>query len=500
MARVPVTLRTRAPQLLLAFALLLVTIVYFPVTRVYLMSDDFANMITVANRGAGFFIIQPFGGHMLLARNTVIVLTKELFGLNAEAHGWLILITHLVNVWLVFRVSRHLTGSPVLAALAAALWGTSPLQSGTLGWYSVYGQQLSSLFLLIAFDRMLAELTRQRTVPLREAALWTGLLVIGATCFGVGIAMALAFPVAAAFLFEKPWRQRNLLIALGALPVVVVGMYFGFRWIYARFEPMPISEQVMHPMAFSSIAPTVRMFGYLVGMGITGLLQGFWIAPLDYPTLKMGLVAVYVMGVVAAYAVADSRSERAMFALLVVSFAIYGLIALGRANMYMAFEVAPFEAARQVRYHYAATIPLAMLIAVALAQGAQALRLPRGLPIAALGAWTLVAVYLFVTTDWRLNERADCRSYVATALTSIKSKIDAAPAGAEVTMPNEVVPGYCSGFLGYEGVPGWAGLFVIAYPENQVHGHKVRFVEPADQRGRYADPKNRRLSTLLVGR
>jgi hypothetical protein len=187
-----------------------------------------------------------------------------------------------------------------------------------------------------------------------------------------------------------------------------------------------------------------------------------------------------------------------MLGIALLTVAVFGLIALGRANLYAIWHMPPSEAARQIRYYYVGSIPLALLVPVALAQAARVARLPRALPAVALGAWVLVVATTYSTTRWKLQENRDCRAYVERALYEIDSRIAAAPAGSEVRIQNRPMPDYCTGFLGNQPVAGSAGLFLILYPENEVIGRRVRFVESPEQRRKYPEWNTGRLASLFV--
>jgi len=117
----------------------------------FFFADDFANLVEVANFGPGDFIIAPAGGgHMSMLRNVMLYLSFRAFGMDATGYFAIVLVTHVVNVLLLFAVARRLTGSAMLAGFGAVLFAISPTNGGTLGWYAVYGHALSTTCLLAA--------------------------------------------------------------------------------------------------------------------------------------------------------------------------------------------------------------------------------------------------------------------------------------------------------------------------------------------------------------
>src|SRR5690606_34404077 len=94
------------------------------------------------------------GGHLLVLRNLVTAGFHAAFGMAA---GWwfsLVLVTHLLNTVLLFDVVRRLGGSVRVACVTAGVWAISPSHGGALGWFSVYGQVLAAMLVLLVLRRL----------------------------------------------------------------------------------------------------------------------------------------------------------------------------------------------------------------------------------------------------------------------------------------------------------------------------------------------------------
>src|SRR5204863_352759 len=85
----------------------------------------------------------------------------------------------LANVWLLFGVLRTLTASAALACLGATLWGTSPLNLGSLGWYAAFGHVLVGTTLLLVL-RLVIQNGAGGPVRARTATASRALLLGGA--------------------------------------------------------------------------------------------------------------------------------------------------------------------------------------------------------------------------------------------------------------------------------------------------------------------------------
>lgn len=484
----------------LYLALAISATAYWRLPKVYFVSDDFVNFVTIADRGPFHFIIAPFAGHMGATRNIITWLLFAVFGPDAGPFGWLALVTHLINVTLFFRIAYKFTASRELAALGAAIWGTCPLLSGALGWYSVYGHALSGTMLLIVLDQIAGLRETREPITLKRALLWAGLLVIGTNAFGVGISVAYAFPVALATLFRNPRRERALFAVFLPLPILIAGFYFGWKWAYAKFyEPLPLAENMMQEYALKSIGPPLAMLGHLFAVGISGVLQGYWFLPVGDPVTVWPLVVVYANAVLWVLATGDTTMRRRIIALLFICAAVYGLIALARANLYLMFNIKPAVAAVQIRYHYVGTVLLGLILVLVLDHARRWLQVP-ALPVIVLSGWIALSTSFFLNREWKINEHADCKEYVEKSLAEIGADIDSQPVGTDVYVQDQVVPPFCAGIFGYDAIPGRAALFAITYRNDEVRGRRVHFIEPQEHRGLFVEPKHHRLSKLLASR
>jgi hypothetical protein len=464
----------------------------FPVTRVYFISDDFLSMLTVVDRGGLLFLIQPFGAHMLIARNATLWLMYEMWGLDAGPSGWLVLLTHLVNAALLFRIARRSTGSTALASVATTMWAISPLQPEMIGWFANYGQVQAGTVMLFVLDRVLSR--PPGNVPARMAALWSVLLWVGATCIGGGIAVAMVFPVLVALLVPDAVRQRSLVVAFGALPIAVVASYFGLRWLYAQFGVMSFFDLIL----LGSVESTLWMFLHLVRAGVTGVLHGGVLTtPAHALGTSFGLLTVSALATLGAYFSGDRQARRRILAFILLACAVYGLIALGRAAPYEMWKANLAESAQAHRYHYLSTAPLALLLSEVLAQAGKRARLPRGLPVTALAGGAALCVHTWTHGVWKLDERHAVRERTLADLAQIDAAIDSHPVGAHVRIPLDPV-GYAPwGIFDYESAPGLAAVFAVAYPTDVVRGRTVHFIEPREKRGVFRDPKHLRFSRLI---
>ncbi len=477
--------------------------VYLPLRHVWFFSDDLMHLLEAESDPVLAFLLKPFGGHNYLVRNVVLLASYELFGLRAGLYYWTVLATHLANVALLFAVVRVLCGSAWLACLMATLWGTSPVLVGALGWYSVYGQVLGATIFLGVLLSLARLAGRHADIPPRTAIVWLLLLLAGTTCFGTGIAIALAFPVVLFALSDEAWRRPGVRWAGGLLPLATIGLYVALRRLYPYIAPLSWQETFQEQVALSGLASAPAMAFHLLGFSLTATLLGFFAPTTSYSARTTAIaLTIFVAGLAFVVARGDRRTRRIAFAMLAVAAAIYGLVAAGRAALYAAIEVPAAKAATVARYHYAGSIPVVVLLTL-LVQQLGRLPVLRSAPRAAVLAVALaIGAYGFASAGSPVTQlRTQCRDYFVETMQGIAYDVRAATPGDPVYLDNRTTPRFVLGItLPEEAFPGRAAVFLLAQRSEAMDGRKVRFVEhDEDVLSYYRARPQSRLARLLVG-
>jgi hypothetical protein len=486
---------TFVPRLLWLPPLLLALWRFFPITRNYFFGDDLYNLYQIVNRNLVDYLLDPYGLHLLVTRNLIYYLCYRLFGTEVQFYFWLVLATHLVNVYLLFRVVEQFTGSARLACLAAALWGAAPINEGALGWYSVYGQVLAAtviLWLLYELGRIADGERPARAAPLR----WALLLLVASTSFGTGIGAAVAFPLVAALLLPPSPNRRRILLTFAVVAAGVLVIYYGVQSL-AGADPARARNFRHAVLSLSNWPGVLRFTLHLYAYGFVNLVLAPAFHPAQYPSVWSHLlIGGALLGVAVALSAASARTRRQLLASLLLGAACYGIIAAGRITFFRKYQTQVISAPR---YHYAATLPIATALFVLL--GAARRRSPwqprRG--DAALAVALAVIGFSMIVRARPIDHHAGARQQAEAALASIRERIEAAPMGADVRIPNQLFRGVGPMILGrLDLFPGLAAVFAIYFPENVVAGRRVFFVEE-DPKVLAAARQGRRTKTFVVG-
>jgi hypothetical protein len=471
---------TRWELVAAALPLLLAAAVYWPITRSYFYADDFCHLASIRNDSFLRFVLRPFAGHNYVVRNLIFYASARLFGLRADLFFCTVLLTHLLNVWLLFRVLRVLTTSPTLASAGAALWGTAPVLAGTLGWYSVYGQVLVATALLLVLDRVTRLARTGDAPPVRAAAAWYVLLLAGSACFGTGLGVALVFPAVLYLLLPAAWHRRGVRVAFLTLPIVTIGFYHADRSISAHLEPQSLQEAIAGSQSLQRVLAGRNMLPGLVAAGIDTGLRSFFVSfsgPFSQPVGVAPTVtlAIFSAGLLMLLWHGDGATRRAVLAMAILCLGIYAPIAIGRSIF-----VDPRVPAIPTRYHYVGALPIVILACLVLGHVARAAPLRAVPPAAFLLAALVIGAYGWAHSDFRIDDHGDSRSSMAGVLRGLDAEVASHPAGTTVFVENGKPSGHMLGpvmVTAARDFPGRAAVFLLTHDSDELAGRNVRFVE-----------------------
>ena len=460
--------------LVLLAALAFTAVVYAPLLDNYFNGDDFLNLYRIVNFSLFQYLLTPHGGHALVLRNFLFYACFAAFGTNPEGYFWVVLLNHLANVVLLFLVVRTLTQSPALAGFGAALFGTSPICAGTLGWYAVYGQVVvATAMLLILY--ILARAAATGRAPSRgQLARCYMLGLLAVVSFGVGIGLAMALPFVVAWLTPAARQRARWGLPLASLLLVVPLVYVCLFWLHGLW----FGEGLETPQTLVKYATELWMTVipgtvHLIAYGTVRLLCSFafnseWFTT---ATSYCTFAALALISLVGGWrAPSEVRRTLAASALLVV--ANYVLIAMGRAVFFQAYSSA--VVAIQPRYHYSGLVPLTLLICTLLNRvpfpslGASFRALPS---IAGIG----LVVLLYRAFGFHIDNHALTHDQVDGVLKAVATSAAAVDRGGDVYIPNRSF----GGLLGMPPAqfPGWAAVFVIFNRSPVIDGRRVYFVD-----------------------
>jgi len=469
----------RSPQrwrgaALAALPLLATAIFYYPITDNYFFGDDLLNLYRIVDWGFWRYVLTPYAGHVLVLRNAIYCACFQLFGPEPRFFFVLVLLTHLLNVFLLFRVVITFTGSARLACIGAALWGISPINEGTIGWYSVYGQALVgtiSLWLLVRLGRV----AQGDTVSHRELAAWVLLVFATSTLFGTGTGVAMAIPVAAFFVLPSSVPRLRLLGGLIVAAVAVPVLYYGLHVLANRLQWGMRTASPFRLLPFWSVLS--ELFIGLLERGAESLFLGRAdVAWSIFPALPVVLllVATLLLGA----ALGGGAVRRRLLAVLVLAASGYFMIALGRGPM-VARGMQAESVLGAARYHYLGPMFIAVALCVALDAIGRRWRAPAGARDALLAACLVAAIGVRVLAAPKIDSHEWARLRTAEALRRLGEVLGAAPAGSDVYIrfPDEPFNGIGPLLVGKPHLfPGVAGVFAVFFPDNVVGGKRVFFV------------------------
>src|SRR5512139_454444 len=389
MARAKPPRRKAAGVALFLAPLALSALVYYPITGNYFYADDFLNLYQIGNNSLLQYLITPNGGHVLVTRNAVFYVMHLLFGTQPEYYFWAALLTHLLNVSLLFGVIHAWTHSTRLASFGAALWGCSPLNEGALGWYAVYGHVLVGTFMLMILYQVARLAAGDGRPSRRRLRFWYGLALAAATSFGTGLGVAMALPFALWILLPESGAAARRRPPLVSLVIVVPVLYVALIWAYAFVAG---DDSVTRPPLAVLTNPwtSIPIAGVrLTAFALTRLLCGFPFPAWATPSVWYATLAVFLAVAVLIARLSPGPLRRQLAACALLLAGCYGAIAVGRGAFLQSPAFYHLISALP-RYQYVGVMLLATVCCLLLA------RIARGLSgwagTAALLVWYAVSL------------------------------------------------------------------------------------------------------------
>jgi hypothetical protein len=465
--------------------------VWHPLLANFFYNDDFVHLFDLVTLPLHRFILQLWGGHLYVVRNSLFALTYEAFGPDPRAFFGTVLVTHALNVWLLHRLVRIATGDRLLAVAASVLWGAAPVHDGTLGWYSVYGQVAQTALLLVAMALVAELIASERPLSSARAVALTTLLVLSAGCFGTGLAIVAAAPIVVALVLRPPLRRPTALVMIGLGAAAVLGLY---AWLRVR---SPIVSQFGDPLAprgiLHDLPAAAVMAWHLFAFEALVLVAGSLGASLTYPSpVAAAAAGVVVALVVGTFAASDAGTRRRMVLPALFLGAALLAIALGRGHFMQMFDLSLARSAAWPRYHY---VSLALLVTT-LATGLAALRrrpgVTRALVTLLVGGWTIARLVTLSLHPLAIDHHDRERLEVETLFGTLREQALAAPVGTDVAVANRPF----KGFTFPEPYTGWAAVFVVFAPDDTIAGRRIHFVGSARDWA-IAEPRGGRIAALL---
>jgi hypothetical protein len=454
------------PPLIVAVAALAAA---WPILENYFYADDFGNLVELAEHGPGSFVTAPAAGHMYIVRNTIFYLTFHFFGMQPRGYFVIALATHVANVLLLFALVRRLTDDTPLAFLGAALFGGSPVNPGTIGWYSVYGHALATTFALGAVHFIAPRPGASRLGT--GAAVGAACCMLAASqCFGTATGVAVIFPLIALLLRPDAFRKAGATAALVAIPLLVAVTWFVMHGYRTRLNPAG-ADSVEGMLTLATDWHNVMwMTAHLFAVGVVSLVLGGLYPLTGYPDfVSTATLVAFAVAVVASVRAGRDRA-RASIAFLVAAVACYATVAFGRAAIFAA--AAPGRLLQvyvaSTRYHYLAQACLAVVLCLALAEVSRQLVAPGRWRVLAYtwGAWAALSGVLLRPP---VDHFDASRTLVTTVWDRIVQQVRQAPTGSTVCLPLEPAP------LAF-GFPGSLGVFMLFNRSDELEGRRNRFV------------------------
>ena len=454
------------------------------VSGAFFFADDFVHLYDLVSCSRTAFLTQVWAGHIIAAPRFAMLLLFDIFGPDPRPYFWSMLLTHLLNVALLYGVIMRFTGNTLLACASAIWWGTSPVLAGTLDWYSVYGQVLLTTVVLVVLSGLASSVAAGHPLSARRALGWAALLAVGSASFASGLGIAAAFPLVAWIVVppgERPGRSFAILSG------VVAGILLAYASVRMLVPDVVPSEWLRLEADADSLNRGFALLANLAAFGVNALVA----PPFTRDSATTLATAIVGVVIVAGWWASDSAKRRAQLGLWLLVLATYTTIVVGRLPFIALIKVSPVEAATWQRYHYLATSLIAVALAAALAGVWHLGGWPRRGVALVVVAWTIVRLVVLGVQPVEIDLHQDARVDADAALAAIRREIAATPLGGVARITNRRLD-----FGRFNRLPGWVALFAIMEPHDVVDGRTVRFVV-SEQEWAAAQARGGRMTALV---
>ncbi len=286
----------------LALILLISVIAYFPVFQNSLLSWDDDRYITnnpmIFSLNLKALFSRYVSGNYHPVTMLVLAAEYHFFGLNATGYHTVNLLLHLVNVVLVFYAVYLLSDKPMVAVVAALLFGIHPLHVESVAWAAELKDLLYTLFFLASYVCYLKYLNgRHKKFYLLALALFVVSLL--------SKAMAASLPLVLVLTDYFKGRQFNARTVLEKAPFFLLAIAIGVVAVLAQQSTDALTEiatyTFLQRFVFANYAFINYLFKLLIPLNLSAVYpymvrSGAAIPSWYYAYLPafLGLVAIIV--------------------------------------------------------------------------------------------------------------------------------------------------------------------------------------------------------------
>lgn len=435
------------------------------------------------------FLFRPFVGHIVGLMNAGIWLCHSLFGLDPRGYQVLLLVIHLVNTGLLFRISFALWGSIPLATFVALVWGVSASHAGSLERFAMIGT-LTGIAIVLAILLVLINMGagKASVTKLRVAGIAVALCVAS---LGAGMALAAALTLPLMALAFAP-AERKKLAPLLAMLIVLPVSYLLLHQIWPGATGTTWDDPVA--TVASGLGSTVlKLPEFMLDFFAAGFAALFSVTEREIATSGIRqLGALFLMAVVALAAVKGSITTRnRIVAWGLLALATYGVVAVARVGIQDIFPQISFISF--ARYHYLPTLVLSLLLAEAAAP--LIARLPVNATRSIFYGGSCLVALVVLSNPPQLDTRDQLKARVDGVVAGIREDILAAPKSAPIILDNPADFGTQSGLPLHTTR---AGIFVIFFDTTEFAPGEVKFYASPQELAEAQRYPDSRLSELLV--
>jgi len=470
-------------RLMLFFSLAAVLIVNIQVLFTFFYADDFIHLYQIANWSPLEFIFSSFGGHLYIFRNLIFYCMFKLFGLNSVAYFSIVLLTHLVNAYLLYKIIHLLTDKKTLAAAGMMIWGISFANYPSLSWYSAYGHLLVAFFFLLWLYDLLRIEKKALFFSGNMAIRWSIYLFLMGASYGMGLAIVCLSPaVIVIILWENDEKWKITSAILPAIALILLLFIFKDAIYYYFSGEISNSKASVFGAALSDYKYILKLFigQCFLNIAFMAAFPVFFLPLTTESPMNLFFIAIPIVMLFIILFFRSCQYRRSYAGLSIFFLGIMALLASehgagGILSIYPTMMII-----METRFYYITLMIVVMMLALMADELLNIFPNISKKIVACVFITIAVSIYPSIhlakkNDSWNHSEK-DKIIYHDTIF-DIKKTIRAYPEGSSVFIDNtmnEEISFFPTLHIEF---PGKAAIFAITYPHNTFEGRRAYFVE-----------------------
>ncbi len=204
----------------------------------------------------------------------VYMLELAVFGLKPAAFHWLNVLFHVVNIFLVYRITDKLFGGKYTPFIVAVLFAIHPTRLESVTWIAELKDVMYACFYLASINSFINFISTNKNKYLYISLLW-----FLASLLSKSMAITLPAILLLIYFYQKQKLDKNILIK--SVPFFILSVIFGLLALYTQ------SQKAMEIAMKTGVVDRIFLVFYAIWLYIEKLILPVNLAGIHYYPPKL---------------------------------------------------------------------------------------------------------------------------------------------------------------------------------------------------------------------